>query len=68
MWGYDITLFNVYGEKEILLEPEKQYVVQNVKKGKIIEITCKVVDNPQILEICKFIDKLIVSVLFTFIY
>ena len=68
LWGYDITLFNVYGEKEILLEPERKYEIQNVKEGNIIEITCKVVDNPQILEICKFIDKLIVSVLFTFIY
>ena len=68
LWGYDITLFNVYGEKEILLEPERKYEIQNVKGGNIIEITCKVVDNPQILEICKFIYKLIVSVLFTFIY
>ena len=68
LWGYDITLFNVNGEKEILLEPERKYEIQNVKEGNIIEITCKVVDNPQILEICKFIDKLIVSVLFTFIY
>jgi len=68
LWGYDITLFNVYGEKEILLEPERKYEIQNVKEGNIIEITCNVVDNPQILEICKFIDKLIVSVLFTFIY
>ena len=61
-------MFNVYGEKEILLEPERKYEIQNVKEGNIIEITCKVVDNPQILEICKFIDKLIVSVLFNFIY
>ena len=61
-------MFNVYGEKEILLEPERKYEIQNVKEGNIIEITCKVVDNPQILEICKFIDKLIVSLLFTFIY
>ena len=61
LWGYDITLFNVYGEKEILLEPEKQYVVQNVKKGKIIEVTCKVIDNPQILQICEFIEKLTVN-------
>ena len=68
LWGYDITLFNVYGEKEILLEPERKYEIQNVKEGNIIEITCKVMDNPQILEICKFIAKLIVSVLFTFIY
>ena len=61
-------MFNVYGEKEILLEPERKYEIQNVKEGNIIEITFNVVDNPQILEICKFIDKLIVSVLFTFIY
>ena len=67
LWGYDITLFNVYGEKEILLEPERKYEIQNVKEGNIIEITCNVVDNPQILEICKFIDELIVRLLF-FIY
>ena len=67
LWGYDITLFNVYGEKEILLEPERKYEIQSVKEGNIIEITCKVIDNPQILEICKFIDELIVRLLF-FIY
>jgi len=67
LWGYDITLFNVYGEKEILLEPERKYEITNVKEGNIIEITCKVVDNPQILEICEYIYKLVVSILF-FIY
>ena len=55
-------MFNVYGEKEILLEPERKYEIQNVKEGNIIEITCNVVDNPQILEICEYIYKLVVSI------
>ena len=67
LWGYDITLFNVCEETEFLLEPERKYEIQNVKEGKIIEITCKVVDNPQILKICEFIDKLMVRNLY-FIY
>ena len=32
LWGYDITLFNIYKEKEILLEPESKYVVENIKE------------------------------------
>ena len=30
VWGYDITLFNYYGEKEILLEPERKFIIDNV--------------------------------------
>ena len=67
LWGYDITLFNVCEETEFLLEPERKYEIQHVKEGEIIEITCNVVDNPQILKICEFIDKLIVRNLY-FIY
>ena len=59
--GYDISLFNVYNEKEILLEPECRYIVDNIKEGNIIEITCKLIDNPQILQICNFIKKRKVS-------
>ena len=64
LWGYDITLFNVYNEKEILLEPERRYIVDNIKEGNITEITCKLLDNPQILEICNFIKKRKVSIYF----
>lgn len=64
VWGYDISLFNVYNEKEILLEPERRYIVDNIKEGNITEITCKLLDNPQILEICNFIKKIKVSIYF----
>ena len=30
IWGYNITLFNRFGEEEILLEPERKYKVDNV--------------------------------------
>jgi len=29
VWGYDITLFNVFNESEILLEPERKYYIEN---------------------------------------
>ena len=64
LWGYDITLFNVCKEKEILLEPESKYVVENIKEGNIIEVTCKLIDKPQILQICNFIRKKKVSIFF----
>ena len=52
LWGYDITLFNVYGEKEILLEPERKYVIDDVKEGQITEVTCKLITNNLILRSC----------------
>ena len=52
LWGYDITLFNVYGEKEILLEPERKYVIESVKEGQIAEVNCKLITNNLILKIC----------------
>ena len=64
LWGYDITLFNVCKEKEILLEPESKYVVENIKEGNIIEVTCKLIDKPQIVQICNFIRKKKVSIFF----
>lgn len=30
VWGYDISLFNVYNEKEILLEPERKFIIDQV--------------------------------------
>ena len=61
LWGYDISLFNVYGEKEIILEPERKYIVEKVKEGKVTEVVCKVIDNSQILQICNFTSKKSVS-------
>ena len=52
LWGYDITLFNVYNEKEILLEPERKYKIEKVKKGDCMEICCKIIDNSNVLEVC----------------
>ena len=57
MWGYDISLFNVCNEKEVLLEPERKYVIEEVKNGQIIEVTCKVIDNPNTLGICNKVFK-----------
>ena len=30
VWGYDIELFNYYHEKEILLEPERKFIVTEI--------------------------------------
>ncbi len=30
VWGYNITLFNYFGEIEIILEPERSFVIDNV--------------------------------------
>ena len=53
LWGYDITLFNVCGEKEILLEPERKYIIEQVTKGNVIQVTCKIIDD------CKVLKKLV---------
>jgi predicted RNA-binding Zn-ribbon protein involved in translation (DUF1610 family) len=57
LWGYDITLFNVCNEKEVLLEPERKYVIEEVKNGIVTEITCKIIGNPKVLEICNKVFK-----------
>ena len=51
VWGYDITLFNYYDEKEILLEPETKFIVENVfpPVNEIIHITCKVINSSLVL-------------------
>ena len=48
--GYELELFNSYGEKEILLEPERKFIVKSVEKGEIIKVTCEIVSNDLILE------------------
>ena len=48
VWGYDIFLFNYYGEKEILLEPERKYTVEEVMRevNDIIRVRCILKDSP----------------------
>lgn len=61
LWGYDISLFNVCEENEILLEPERKFVIEEVKNGQIVEVKCKIIDESKILGICDKKFKPIVS-------
>jgi len=51
VWGYDITLFNYYHEKEILIEPERKFKIDEVIPpiNEIIHIRCDIQDTPLIL-------------------
>ena len=51
IWGYDIELFNYFHEKEILLEPERKFIVDNVmpEVNKVININCSIIKSPLIL-------------------
>ena len=51
IWGYDITLFNVFGEKEILLEPERKIHIINSYPpiNEIIQVRCEIKETPLIL-------------------
>ena len=50
--GYDITLFNVFGEKEILIEPERKILVKETKPpvNQILQTRCKILQTPLVLE------------------
>ena len=52
IWGYDISLFNVFNEKEILLEPERQLLIKESLPpiNNVIYVRCKVLDTPLVLE------------------
>ena len=49
--GYDITLFNYFHEEEILLEPERKFLVEQIfpPLNEIIHVRCKVENSPLIL-------------------
>jgi hypothetical protein len=53
LWGYDITLFNFYNEDEILLEPERKFIIKQILPpvNEIIYVTCKIENSPQVLNI-----------------
>ena len=52
IWGYDISLFNYYNEKEILIEPERKFKIDEVMPpiNDIIHIRCDIQDSPIILD------------------
>ena len=51
IWGYDIELFNYNNEKEILLEPERQFIIKNIlsQNNDVINTICKMIKTPLIL-------------------
>ena len=51
IWGYDIELFNFFNEKEILLEPERKFIVSNALPplNDVINITCNILKTNLIL-------------------
>jgi hypothetical protein len=51
VWGYDISLFNYFKETEILLEPERSFVIDNVipPVKDIINVKCLLINTPLIL-------------------
>ena len=51
VWGYDISLFNYFNENEILLEPEIEFIIDEVLPplNGIIHIRCDVLDCPLVL-------------------
>ena len=52
IWGYDITLFNIFKEKEILLEPERELIIKETipPVNGIVYVRCKILDTPVVLE------------------
>ena len=51
IWGYDITLFSKFDEKEILVEPERNIIVKEAEElNEIINITCEISKTPLVLE------------------
>ena len=49
IWGYDLELFNYYKEKEILIEPERTFIIDEIKEDGIIKISCMIIKSPLIL-------------------
>ena len=51
VWGYDITLFNFYKEEEILLEPERKFVIDQIYPplNEVIHVRCQIQKTPLVL-------------------
>ena len=54
IWGYDISLFNVFHETEIILEPERKFIIEKVippnDNDGITYVTCKIVNSKVVLD------------------
>ena len=52
IWGYDISLFNVFNEEEILIEPEREIIVDESIPpiNEIIYVRCQIKKTPLVLE------------------
>ena len=52
VWGYDIKLFNVFDEDEILIEPERKFMIKESipPVNNIIHVRCKILETPIVLE------------------
>ena len=52
IWGYDITLFNIYNEEEILLEPEREILIEESipPLNGVIYVRCRIKKTPLVLE------------------
>ena len=52
IWGYDITLFNYYKEEEILLEPERKFIINQIfpPVNEIIHVRCEIQNTPIVLD------------------
>ena len=52
VWGYDIKLFNVFNEDEILLEPERKFMIKESMPpvNNVIHVRCKILETPIVLE------------------
>jgi hypothetical protein len=52
IWGYDISLFNVFNEEEILIEPEREIIVEESIPpiNEIMYVRCHIKKTPLVLE------------------
>lgn len=50
-WGYDISLLNVFGENEIILEPERKFkIIEKVYElNDVVFVECEILDTPIVL-------------------
>jgi len=61
IWGYDISLFNVFNEEEILLEPERKFIVDQVYPpvNDIIHVRCNIQKTNPVLSTETTLDTII---------
>ena len=49
IWGYDISCFNVFREDEIILEPERKYIIEEVKPHNAITYVQCTIENSKVI-------------------